>query len=205
MDIPLKRLGGWSLIIGTVVATLGYLAAGLLVHGSGDARYADSHWSVYNGIAVFGDVLIVLGLPVLFIFRGRSRVLSTIGYVGFFLAMVMLNVGEGVIEAFVKPYLVSHGGIPASDPTGLTVFETVALVGIVVGMICLGIGILRAHTLPWWVAVLFFCGLLGAAGLQGALALLPDYLVFIALFTVGVITLRQSAAVPAGEPQPVAA
>ena len=75
MDIPLKRLGGWSLIIGTVVATLGYLAAGLLVHGSGDARYADSHWSLYNGIAVFGDVLIVLGLPVLFIFRGRSHVL----------------------------------------------------------------------------------------------------------------------------------
>ena len=119
--------------------------------------------------------------------------------------MAMLNVGEGVIEAFVKPYLVHHGGIPASDPTGLTVFEGVALIGVVVDLICLGIRILRARTLPWWVTVLFFCGLLGAAGLQGAIALLPDYLLFIALFTVGVITLRRSTEVRAAEPRPVAA
>jgi len=140
MDSTLKRLGGWALIIGTIVATLGYLAAGLLVHGTDDARYADPAWPVYNGIAVGGDVLIVLGLPVLLSFRGRSRVLVTIGYVGFFAAMVMLNVGEGVIEAFVKPYLASHGGIPASGPTGFTVFEAVALVGVVAGRSAWGSG-----------------------------------------------------------------
>lgn len=206
MDTTLKRLGGWALIIGTIVATLGYLAAnGPLVHGAGDARYTDPHWSLYNGIAVGGDVLVLLGMPVLLSFRGRSRALTTIGYAGSFVAMVMLNVGEGVIEAFVKPYLVHHGGIPASDPTGLTVYESVALIGVVVGLICLGIGVLRARTLPWWVGVLFFCGLLGAAGLQGPIAELPDYLVFIALFTVGVITLRRPAEVPAAERQPVAA
>lgn len=205
MDSTLKRLGGWALIIGTIVATLGYLAAGLLVHGTDDARYADPAWPVYNGIAVGGDVLIVLGLPVLLSFRGRSRVLVTIGYVGFFAAMVMLNVGEGVIEAFVKPYLASHGGIPASGPTGFAVFEAVALVAVVVGVICLGVGLLRAHTLPWWVGVLIFGGLLGAAGLQGPIALLPDYLLFIALFTVGVIAMRRPAPVPASDPQPVAA
>lgn len=206
MDTTLKRLGAWSLIIGTILATLGYLSANVLfVHASGDARFADPHWSLYNGIADFGDVLVALGMPVLLSFRGRSRVLTTIGYAGTYLALVMLNVGEGVIEAFVKPYLVRHGGIPASDPTGLTVFEAIALIGLVVGLICLGIGLLRARTLPWWVAVLFFGGLLGAAGLQGPIAELPDYLVFIALFTVGVITLRQPAEVPAAERQPVAA
>jgi hypothetical protein len=26
------------------------------------------------------------------------------------------NIGEGVIEAFVKPYLATHGGIPANTP-----------------------------------------------------------------------------------------
>lgn len=131
--------------------------------------------------------------------------LVTIGYVGFFAAMVMLNVGEGVIEAFVKPYLASHGGIPASGPAGFAVFEAVALVAVVVGMICLGTGLLRARTLPWWVGVLVFGGLLGAAGLRGPIALLPDYLLFIALFTVGVIALRRPAPVPAADPQPVAA
>jgi hypothetical protein len=36
------RLGGWALIIGTNVATIGYLAAGTLVHGHCDARFTSS-------------------------------------------------------------------------------------------------------------------------------------------------------------------
>jgi len=42
---------------------------------------------------------------------------------------------------------------------------------------------------------------------DGPIALLPDYLLFIALFTVGVIALRRPAPapVPASDPQPVAA
>ncbi len=202
MDTTLKRLAGWALIAGTVVATLGYLAAGLLVSGSGDARYADPAWPLYNGIAVGGDIVVVLGLPVLLAFAGRARVLTTIGYVGVFLAMVMLNVSEGVIEAFVKPYLVAHGGIPTDAPSGYGVFEMVALLAVLVGVICLGIGILRSRVLPWWVAVLVFGALLGVAGLQGAVALLPDYLLFAAFFTIGVRATRTPAPIAVTQPVP---
>ena len=105
----------------------------------------------------------------------------------------------------VKLDFVLDEGLLITDGIMKGLYKPAALIGVVVGLICLGIGVLRARTLPWWVGVLFFCGLLGAAGLQGAISLLPDYLLFIALFTVGVITLRQPAQVPAAKPQPVAA
>ena len=51
---------------------------------------------------------------------------------GLFIALVMLNIGEGVIEAFVKPYMASHGGIPSDTPAGFGVFEAIALLGIAI-------------------------------------------------------------------------
>ena len=118
--------------------------------------------------------------------------LTRIGYAGIFVPLVILNIGEGAIEAFAKPYLAQHGGIPSSDPTGLSMFEAPALLVMLAGMICLGIAVLRARALPRWVGVLFLVvPFLGAAGLQGAVSLAPDYLLFIGLFTVGVTQLRE--------------
>jgi hypothetical protein len=37
---------------------------------------------------------------------------------------VMLNIGEGVLEAFLKPYLATHGGIPAGEPQLATARRT---------------------------------------------------------------------------------
>jgi hypothetical protein len=74
---------------------------------------------------------------------------------------------------------------------------------LLIGMVCLGIAVWRARTLPRWVAVVFLVvPFLGAAGLQGAVSLIPDYLLFVGLFTVGVIQLR---AEPAAEPAPALA
>jgi hypothetical protein len=101
----------------------------------------------------------------------------------------------------VKPYLARHGGIPTSDVPGLSAFEIPALLVMLAGMVCLGIAVLRARTLPRWVGALFIVvPFLGAAGLQGAGSLLPDYLLFVALFSVGVTQVRHAQA-----PQPVAA
>jgi hypothetical protein len=50
---------------------------------------------------------------------------------------------------------------------------------------------LRASVLPRWAGVVFIAvPFLGAAGLQGAVSLTPDYLLFIALFAVGSTQLR---------------
>jgi hypothetical protein len=194
------RLTSWALVVGSVIATVGYAAA-FAANGNGDERFAGSSWVALYTIALFGDVIVLLGLPALvYAQSGRAPVLTRIGYAGVFVPLAILNIGEGTIEGYVKPYLATHGGIPADDVPGLAAFEIPALLVLLVGMVCLGIGVLRARTLPRWLGVLFMVvPFLGAAGLQGAVSLLPDYLLFVGLFTVGLTQLHE-----ARVPEPVA-
>lgn len=201
------RLAAWALLAGTVVATTGYLSA-FLANGNGDNRFAGSSWTPLYTIAMFGDVLVVLGLPALLHVHGdRSGTLTLIGYTGVLVPLVMLNIGEGSIEAFVKPYFVDHDGPLSHDLAGLTAFEAPAILVMLVGMICLGVAVFRARRLPRWIGALFIVTpLLGAAGLTGGVSLIPDYLLFISLFAVGVHTLRsESVIAPAVAPVPLPA
>lgn len=193
MDRTPARLAAWALIAGTVVATVGYASA-FLANGNGDARFAGSSWSALYTIALFGDVLVILGLPALLhAHGGRSRRLTLIGYVGVLVPLVVLDIGEGAVEGFVKPYLAKHGGVPKHDIAGLAAFEAPALLIMLVGLICLGVAVFRAGVLPRWVGAAFIASpVLGVAGLPGAAALTSDYLVFVALFAVGVHVLRSA-------------
>jgi hypothetical protein len=195
MNSTNARLTSWSLVIGSVVATTGYASA-FAANGSGDERFAGSSWVALYTVALLGNVLVLLGLPALVHAQAdRFPVLTRIGYVGVFVPLVILNIGEGTVEGFVKPYLAAHGGIPEDDLAGLTAYEIPALLVLLVGMVCLGIAVLRARVLPRWVGVLFLVvPFLGAAGLQGAVSLAPDYLLYLGLFTVGVLQLRELAA-----------
>jgi hypothetical protein len=191
MNRMTARLAAWCLMAGCVVATAGYLSA-FLANGNGDARYSGSSWITLYTIAMFGNVLVVLGLPTLLhVQAGRSPRLSLIGYVGVFVPLVILNLGEGCLEAFVKPYLADHGGLPTNDPSGLTAYEVPALLFVLVGMSCLAVAVFRARVLPWWVGALFIVSaLVAVAGLPGGFGLIADYALFVALFTVGVTALR---------------
>lgn len=188
------RLAAWALLVGSVVATAGYLSA-FLANGNGDERFAGSSWIGLYTIALLGDVLVIMGLPALLHVHGeRSRRLTLIGYVGVLVPLVILNVGEGTVEGYVKPYFATHGGLLADDVPGLMAFEAPALVILLAGMICLGVAVFRARVLPRWVGVAFLLTpFLGVAGLPGGLALIPDYLLFVALFAVGLHTLRAAA------------
>jgi hypothetical protein len=194
MNRTTARLAAWCLITGCVVATAGYLSA-FLANGNGDERSSGSSWTALYTIAMFGDVLVVLGLPTLLhVQAGRSPRLSLIGYVGMLVPLVILNIGEGSVEAFVKPYLADHGGNPKDDLPGLAAFEAPALLIVLVGMICLAAAVFRARMLPWWVGALFIVApLVAVAGLPGGAGLISDYSLFAALFAVGVTALRTSA------------
>lgn len=197
------RLGGWALITGTIVTAAAYIAAGTLVHGQGDARYTSSLWTPLNGIAIAGNIVILLGLPVILAGQGkRAARLTLAGYLGLFAALVMLNISEGCIEAFVKPYLAAHGGVPANPPTGWVVFEDIALVLLLVGPICLGIAVIRARVFPRWVGALLIASpLIAFLGLPGPLAELSDYLAFIALAAIGLQVARAQAPRAAAAPE----
>ena len=179
MDTTTARLTSWALVVGSVIATVGYASA-FAANGNGDARFAGSSWVALYTIALLGNVLVLLGLPTLAHAQGgRHPVLTRIGYVGVFVPLAILNLGEGMIEGFVKPYLSKHGGLPSDDLPGLTAFEVPALVVLLGGMVCMGIAVWRGGVLPKWLGVLFVVvPFLGAAGLQGAISLLPDYLLY---------------------------
>jgi hypothetical protein len=148
-----RRLAGYALILGGALAIAGYLAAGL-AGGTGAAHFTKPLFQPLYAIALAGTILTVLGMPaILSVVDGRRPRLAAVGYAGTLAALLMLNLGEGMIEGFVKPYLATHGGIP-HDPSGFAAWEITALVFAVVGLVCLGVAMLRASTLPRWVGIL---------------------------------------------------
>jgi hypothetical protein len=202
MTLNRTRLGGWALIIGTIVATIGYIAAGTLVRGRGDARFTSSLWAPLNGIAIAGNIIIVLGLPVILAYHDRRAARLTLaGYIGLLATLVMLNISESCYEAFVKPYLATHGGVPSNPPGGFAIFEDIALVFLLAGLICLGIAVIRARVFPRWTGALFIVSpFVSVLGLPGPLAELSDYLAFIALATIGLQVVRTHTQRPAPAP-----
>ncbi|WP_344611201.1 hypothetical protein, partial [Dactylosporangium salmoneum] len=82
MTINVRRLGGWALIVGTIVTMGAYAAANLLAPGSGEEVFRYKLWPLFYGVALVGDVVIALGLPVILTFAGRAPKLHIVGYVG---------------------------------------------------------------------------------------------------------------------------
>jgi hypothetical protein len=200
MTMNRTRLAGWALVAGTLAATGGYLAAGTIDRGP--ARFTSPSWGLLNGIAIAGDIITVLGLPAILTYHGRRFPRLTLaGYIGILVTIVMLNIGEGCIEAFVKPYLATHGGVPASPPAGLGVYEDIALLFLLAGLICLGIAVIRARVFPRWVGGLLVASpIAGFLNLPGPLAELSDYLAFVAVFTIGLQIVRAESRHPVPVP-----
>ena len=181
------RLAGRTLMIGCVLATLGFLGVSLTMHGSENAWPSDALWQPMYGVALAGNLLVVLGLPAILAVHGRAfRRLTLVGYVGIFAGLAMLNVAETTIEAFVKPYLVTHGGLPTEQPAGLNAWGIAALALMLVGAVCLAVAVFRTRIMPVWVGIAVLLSVAGALFLPtGPMAFVSDYLVFAALFWFG--------------------
>lgn len=185
------RLAGLALMAGCGIATLGFLGI-TLIEGTGGPAYTAALWQPMYGVLLAGSVLIVLGLPAILAVHGRySRTLTLVGYLGIAAPLVMLNVAETSMEAFVLPYLARHGGVPAETPAGLNAFEGAALLLLIVGVVCLATAVFRARVLPRWVGVALIASLVGAFVLHGgAVAFISDYCIFAALFCFGLYAVR---------------
>jgi hypothetical protein len=191
------RLAGMALMAGCVLAAIGFVAISLAAPSSGDDRYTGPLWQPLYGVLLAGSVLVVLGLPAVLAVHGRAfRRLTLVGYVGIFAPLVMLNVAETTIEAFVMPYLASRGGVPAQTPAGLNAFEGVALLLFLVGSVCLAVAVFRARVLPWWVGGALLASLVSVFLVHGGpAAFISDYLLLAALFCFGLHAVRR----PAGD------
>jgi hypothetical protein len=190
------RLAGLALVAGCVLAMLGFLGVSLTMRGPESAWPTDPLWQPMYGVALAGNLLVVLGLPAILAVHGSAaRRLTLVGYVGIFAPLAMLNVAETTIEAFVKPYLATHGGFPDETPAGLNAFEAVALVLLIVGAVCLAVAVFRARVLPVWVGVAVLLSVVCAFFLHGGpIVFVSDYVLFAALFWIGLRAARQPAA-----------
>jgi hypothetical protein len=182
-----NRLAGLALLIGGMVTVAGYAVVNLFLGTDGPQRFLDPRFEGLYSIALAGDLLVVLGLPAVFVAnRGRAPILTIVGYVGTMLAIVMLNIGEGTTEVYVKPYLMANGGLPDSGPAGFETFTTVAIVAMIIGLISLGIAFIRARVLPAWVGALLILSVpLSIVPLPGPLFMAGDYVVFLGLAVIG--------------------
>lgn len=192
----LGRPAGLVLMAGSVLATLGFLGVSLTMHGEEAAWPTDPLWQPMYGVALAGNLLVVLGLPaILAVHGGAARRLTLVGYVGIFAPLVMLNVAETTIEAFLKPYLPARGGFPDEIPAGLNAFEAVALLLLIVGAVCFAIAVFRARVLPIWVGVAVLASVVCAFFLHGGpIVFVSDYVLFAALFWIGLRAARPAAA-----------
>jgi hypothetical protein len=186
------RLAGLTLMAGCVLAVLAFVGISVAVPGSGNDRYGDPLWQPLYGVLLAGSVLVVLGLPAVLAVHGHAfRRLTLVGYLGIFAPLVMLNVAETTIEAFVMPYLLHHGGIPEQTPAGLNAFEAVALLLFLIGSVCLAVAVFRARVLPWWVGAALLASLVSVFVVHGGPAgFVSDYFVLAALFCFGWYAVR---------------
>jgi hypothetical protein len=183
-----NRLAGGALVVGGILTIVGFFVTTAVYGGNGDDRFTHPLFPALYSIALAGTILSILGFPaILAAQKERMPRLTLVGYVGTLATIVMLNLGEGVVEAYVKPYLATHGGIP-DDPTSFTIYFIVAALLTIVGLFALGVAVIRAHVLPWWVGALLIASApvsFVGTSLPGPLALLGDYLAFAAFIVIG--------------------
>ena len=146
VDRRLNRLGGATVLIGSVVAG-GALA--MTPHG-----FSNPLRPVTSLTTLGGAVLIVLGSPVVFrLVWERSFVLGLAAYVGMIATLLLFSVAAGAVEGTILPYVASHGGVPDKLPVALGGLEKVALLAQLLGTICLAVAILRRRPYPWWLGI----------------------------------------------------
>jgi hypothetical protein len=183
-----NRLAGGALAVGGILTIVGFFVTTALYGGSGDERFTHPLFPALYSIGLAGVILSILGFPaILAAQKGRAPRLTLVGYVGTLTTIVMLNLGEGVVEAYVKPYLATHGGIP-NEPTSFTIYFVVAALFMLVGLVALGVALIRAKVFSWWVGALLIAAAPASfvgTSLPGPLALLGDYLAFAAFIVIG--------------------
>lgn len=183
LDPRLNRLGGASVLIGSVVAGV---ALALIPHG-----FNDPLRPVASLTTLGGAVLIVLGSTV--VFRRvweRSFVLGLAAYVGMITAVLLFEVAAGGVEGTILPYMASHGGVPDKLPAALGGLEKVALLAQLVGTICLAVAILRRRPYPWWLGIVALLSI--PAGFLPFPIQLDGILIFATLAIMGGITVSGS-------------
>jgi hypothetical protein len=161
------RLAGWSLLISNGLLLLATLLA-LIIPGPLGPFGPPPVWLGWVSALLF--VLLLVGLPVLYTSQRQTGWLGLAGVIVFFLAILVLGIGENVVAAIAfsgPPEPVPSG--PIAPPPAIIISFLAGDLLFLIGCVLLALGILRARIFPGWTA----WALIASALLQLASSLAP--------------------------------
>lgn len=209
------RLSGLVLavggLIGVVAFVLDLVVDALYPHIEDDTLLAatTSAWVIHAALLFVGALLIVLALPGLYTrLREKAGILGLIAFVLTFLGLIMGDVMGAGISAFALPPLTASAAgrtVLHANPPYPGIVSGLGGIFTLLGVLLLGIVLVRARVLPRWVGVPLIAGVIVfIPGVTlGANALGP--LIIYAGFALCGIMLISRTTAPAMEsvPQPV--
>lgn len=145
------RLSGITLIAGSLLILLGSIVGAILFpgHSSTPQQVATASWQLVTLAEFLGSLLFVLGLPGMYLRQTeRAGKLGLVGFVLFFLGILLQGVAFPAIQVTVLPWLgqVAPKLLTTNNLPG-AVFLLLLLAGILqmIGSILLGIATIRAR------------------------------------------------------------
>ena len=155
----LYRLSGISLLLGAAVSVIAGVMTLFLDNSlsASPTTIQSPLWSTFWSLAFVGIVLILLGLPALYLRQARGRG-GLVGLIGVFLVALGSFLGMATTAYFVSilPLLAAKAPnlINAGYETSLAVFGIGATVLGIIGPLLLGIAVIRAKVFPSLVGLL---------------------------------------------------
>ena len=170
----LYRIGGIVLIIAAVLQAIASVAITFVFPDTGPdvamSVVTTSTWSMLFSLNFISIMLLLFGLIGLYLYQARKAgVLGLLGFLSTFLGYLFSGIVASFFFMSVMPYLATKGTSAFKDA-----FDTVGLFGLgggallVLGLVLLGISMMRAKVFPRLAGILILIsGILAFAGILG--------------------------------------
>lgn len=153
----LFRIGGLALLLGAFLFTVHIVGRSVITAGPDPATFAKNGlWVPVNALGAAGAVLVLLGLPALYLeMAGSTGVLGFLGVVLLAVGWIFLGVFLSLYGLLVAPWLADRApslvvrGAPL--PAGVVVAFVGALLAQILGALLLAVPFLRRRVQPRWV------------------------------------------------------
>src|SRR5712692_7572199 len=117
----LFRVGGWTLLISSLVLTLVSVVS-IFLNMNDPKTVTSSFWLVVQLISLLASLFFLVGLLVVYLYQAaRMGWLGLIGFVLSFFSSLLFDIGLGFLFLIVLPYIgvIAPKSLSATEPPGL--------------------------------------------------------------------------------------
>lgn len=167
----LYRLSGIALFVGTTLSALGFLLKPEV--GRGLNLYFNPLYRPSSLITFSGAILMLMGLPGMYAYQAdQVGKFGLITFIIAFIGLMILEIGTGLLYAFVPPLLASNpatqflvnnpkgGGFEGQLGVAFLIYFLIGMLGSNLGGLLYGIATFRARVFPRYAAFLIFGGVI---------------------------------------------